>query len=256
MTIEDQLSALAVAAPTEVGDRALVGVGLADEYITRSSPLGPIYVAYNGLGVSSVSIERSPGEFEDYFRRRIGRPLRPGRRLPEPVERHLDTAIEQGTPGRLPVDLRSVSDFQRRVLTETATIPRGEVRPYGWIAQRIGTPAAVRAVGTALATNPIPLIIPCHRVVRTDGTFGRYSLGTDDNKPRLLAAEGLDVTEHQRLASRGVRYLGSDSTRIFCHPTCHAARRITAQHRVEFRVERSAADAGYRPCRVCRPKSS
>ena len=82
-------------------------------------------------------------------------------------------------------------------------------------------------MGNALAANPVPLVVPCHRVVRADGRFGRYSLGADANKRRLLEAEGLDVADYEALAARGVRYLGSDSTGIYCHPTCRHARRIT-----------------------------
>jgi methylphosphotriester-DNA--protein-cysteine methyltransferase len=99
-------------------------------------------------------------------------------------------------------------------------------------------------------------VVPCHRVVRADGHFGRYSLGADANKRLLLAAEGLAVEEYAALAARGVRYLGSDTTGIYCHPTCRHARRITATHRAEFRDERAAAQAGYRPCRDCRPMAA
>ena len=119
--------------------------------------------------------------------------------------------------------------------------------------REIGKPGSTRAVGNAVAGNPIPLIVPCHRVVRSDGRLGRYSLGEDANKGRLLAHEGADPEAIERLASRGVRYIGSDTTRIFCFPTCRDARRITAGHRVEFHSEAEAAAAGYRGCRRCRP---
>ncbi|NIR37401.1 MAG: MGMT family protein, partial [Actinobacteria bacterium] len=70
----------------------------------------------------------------------------------------------------------------------------------------------------ALARNPVPVVIPCHRVVRSDGRFGNYSLGDASNKRLLLEAEGMDVADYARLASRGIRFTGSDTTRIFCHP--------------------------------------
>ena len=70
---------------------------------------------------------------------------------------------------RLQFDLRRLSPFERDVLRKTLEIPRGEARTYGWIAREIGRPGAVRAVGSALNKNPIPLLIPCHRVVRSDG---------------------------------------------------------------------------------------
>jgi O-6-methylguanine DNA methyltransferase len=253
MTIESALARLRVGAPYSIAERVLAGVDLADEYVSRPSPLGMLFVAFNARGVCAVDLAPDAGAFEAAHAARYGRPAVAARRLPPAIERHLDTAIARGSPGRLPVDLSALSEFQISVLETTASIPQGEVRPYSWVAAEIGRPEAVRAVGTALARNPVPVIIPCHRVVRTDGAFGRYSLGADENKPRLLEAEGLDVDEFRRLAGRGVRYLGSDTTRIFCHPTCRAARTIADAHRVEFADAQAANRAGYRPCFVCRP---
>lgn len=87
-----------------------------------------------------------------------------------------------------PCDVRGLSIFTRAVLKVTAEIPYGEVRSYRWIAQRLGVPEAARAVGNALARNPIPIIIPCHRVVRSDGNLGGYALGVHW-KRRLLKLE-------------------------------------------------------------------
>ena len=134
-------------------------------------------------------------------------------------------------------------------------IPRGEVRAYGWIAAEIGRPKAVRAVGTALAHNPVPLVVPCHRVVRSDGSLGQYSLGGPDAKRTVLAAEGLDVAEMESVARAGLRYVGSATTQVVCLPSCHQARRITGGHRRPFRTLQAAALAGFRPCRSCRPGS-
>jgi O-6-methylguanine DNA methyltransferase len=142
------------------------------------------------------------------------------------------------------------------VLRKTAEIPRGEVRPYSWVADEIGVPGGARAVGSALADNPVPLIVPCHRVVRADGRFGRYSLGSDDNKALLLEGEGLDVSTYRRLAARGIRFVGSDTTHVYCFPTCHAARRISPPHRAEFSTATAAEEAGYRSCRLCRPRAA
>jgi O-6-methylguanine DNA methyltransferase len=139
------------------------------------------------------------------------------------------------------------------VLLKALEIPRGEVRPYGWIAREIGRPAAVRAVGTALAHNPIALFIPCHRVVRTNGHIGEYGAGGPEAKTRMLAHEGLDARELERLAGAGVRLLGSRTTHIFCFPSCRHARRIGAANRVGFGGHLEAIRAGYRPCRDCRP---
>jgi O-6-methylguanine DNA methyltransferase len=256
MTIESDLAALTAEPPASLTGRVLAAVDLADEYVERPSPLGTLFVAFNVRGVCAVDLAPNAAAFEAAHATRRGRPAVPARHLPDSIARHLDTAIARGNPGRLPVDLSGLSDFQASVLQVTASIPRGEVRPYGWVASQIGRRDAVRAVGTALAKNPVPVIIPCHRVVRADGTFGRYSLGADENKPRLLETEGLDVDGYRDRASRGVRFVGSDTTRIFCHPTCRAARRITDRHLVEFADEDEARGSQYRPCTLCRPAAA
>jgi O-6-methylguanine DNA methyltransferase len=126
------------------------------------------------------------------------------------------------------------------------------MRPYAWIAREIGHPKAVRAVGTALRRNPVPLVIPCHRIGQSNGRVGNYAFGSSA-KHAILTTEGIDIDALEHLAQAGVRYHGSDTTRIYCFPTCRHARRISDRHRVSFRSEATAAAAGYRPCAVCRP---
>ncbi len=87
------------------------------------------------------------------------------------------------------VELDSLTSFQRKVLEVVKTIPYGEVRSYKWVAERMGKPRAARAVGQALKRNPYPAIIPCHRVIRSDGKLGGYSKGIQ-KKRRLLKDEG------------------------------------------------------------------
>jgi len=84
-----------------------------------------------------------------------------------------------------PCDIRHLPDFTRSVLELTAKIPYGEVRSYEWVAQKLGKPKAARAVGNALARNPVPIVIPCHRVVRSDGTIGGFALGSGWKKKLL-----------------------------------------------------------------------
>jgi methylated-DNA-[protein]-cysteine S-methyltransferase len=83
------------------------------------------------------------------------------------------------------------SEFYQRVWTETSRIPRGKVRTYGQLASNIYHPRAARAVGTALGANPFPLLIPCHRVIRSNGELGNYSAGGPAVKQRLLEMEGV-----------------------------------------------------------------
>jgi len=88
----------------------------------------------------------------------------------------------------VPVHLEGLPEFQRKVLAVVLTIPFGEVRSYTWVARRIGRPRAARAVGTAIARNPTPIIVPCHRVRRRDGSPGGYLFGLSF-KDRLLSLE-------------------------------------------------------------------
>jgi O-6-methylguanine DNA methyltransferase len=182
----DELRGLArVHTPARVLEAILDEVGLADLYGSLETALGPVFVAWNRLGVSAVMKTATDEEFEERFSERFHRFPRPTDRLPSDLTRF---------------DLRSVTEFERAVLFKAREIPSGEVRTYGWIAAQIGHPLAVRAVGSALRKNPVPVLIPCHRVVRSDGHIGEYALGGSDNKKTILAAEGLSVPEIQRLA--------------------------------------------------------
>ena len=246
-----ELAALQRAAPADLIDSVLQGVDLADSYTEIAGPTGRAFVSWNGRGITAfVPVEAvgTRGDFEERHPRNAFFVDVP----PQPLARHLDHTIETGRLDQLPVDLSSIGEFQRRVLEKCAEIPPGEIRPYGWIAREIGNPGAVRAVGTALGRNPVPVLIPCHRVVRTDGRIGSYAYGSP-MKRELLQHEGLDPAAIETSAGRGVRFVGSDTTGIYCFPTCHHAKRITNQHRVEFRSEVTAEADGYRACKVCRP---
>jgi O-6-methylguanine DNA methyltransferase len=166
-----------VQAPPRILPRVLDALELGDAYTTLETDLGPLFVAFNRQGVSAVMRADSPAQFEEAFRVRFGRPVRPAT--------HTKPAR---LVSRRRFDLRGLSEFERAVLLKALEIPRGEVRTYSWIAREIGHPAAVRAVGSALARNPVPVLIPCHRVVRSDGTYGQYR-GGPDAKHLLLTME-------------------------------------------------------------------
>jgi O-6-methylguanine DNA methyltransferase len=248
------LRALAdVAAPPSIYPTVLARLRLGDVYWVLDTPLGSVYVAYNGVGISAVMRAVAPADFEQSFRARFGRPATPTMEPPESMAHAVAGALRGEGRSSLRFDLRDLSEFERAVLLKALEIPRGEVRPYAWVAREIGHPRAVRAVGSALGHNPIPLLIPCHRVVRSDGRIGEYSMGGPEAKRAVLAAEGAEPETMESLARSGVRYYGSDTTRIYCFPTCRHARRVTDRHRVLFGSEAQAAAAGYRPCKVCRP---
>ncbi len=250
-SIEDTLSHLREAPPPGALEAIRLGTGLVDGATVRPSPVGDVVVAFNPAGVVSVDLasdESLEARHEERFGRRLVEALPPAA-----WASRIDRALEEGRPGNLPLDLHTLTDFQRSVLGVAASIPTGEVRPDGWLAHVVGNDGAVRAVGSVMAKNPVPLVVPCHRVVRSDGTIGAYSLGGPENKRTLLSAEGADPDDLEALARRGVRFVGSDTTGVFCLPTCRHARRITATHRMEFRGRGDAEVAGLRPCSVCRP---
>jgi O-6-methylguanine DNA methyltransferase len=253
--LEEAVASLRTAAPASLAPGVLAEVGLLDRYGRIDSPIGPLIVAWNGLGVSSVEAASDDAAYEASHLARTGRRAIRAPRLPAALARAIGRRLDGDRRVRIDLDLRGHTAFERDVWQKALEIPRGEVRPYSWVAGEIGRPKAVRAVGTALGHNPVPLIVPCHRVVRSDGMIGQYSLGGPYNKRTILAAEGLDPDRLESEARAGIRFVGSDTTGIFCLPTCHHARRIAAAHRVPFRSMGSAVAAGYRTCHVCRPGS-
>jgi len=251
----DALRDLRTTAPASVGFGALVATGLADRYAPIDTALGRAFVAWNGRGLSWVGQAPDAAAFESRFRAEVGRDIAAADALPSRLADAISRRMAGDRRVRIPLDLRGHTPFEVAVWMKALEIPRGEVRPYGWIAAEIGKPKAVRAVGTALAHNPVPLVVPCHRVVRSDGLIGQYSMGGPDAKRRVLGAEGLDTGWLEAEAARGIRFTGSDTTHIVCNPTCRDARRVMARHRVTFPSLAAAASAGYRPCKHCRPVS-
>jgi O-6-methylguanine DNA methyltransferase len=243
-SIEEDLRRLEVRPPRDFTDRVVA------HYTSVAGPAGDIYVAWTAAGVALVDFA-SPGggaAFTSRFRERFGCPIVPAQR---PLA-GLVAAARSGRARKLRFDLAGVTAFEAGVLEATLGIPVGEVRSYAWVAAAIGRPRAVRAVGSALGRNPVPVLIPCHRVTRSDGSIGNYG-GGPARKEALLRAEGVDLEELGELAAAGVHYLGSTTTGIVCLPSCHRARRIAGAHRQGFGDLAAARSAGYRPCGLCRP---
>lgn len=222
-------------------------------YTVFETPIGAFFVAYAGETIRCSDLAVSEDQFTAVCHERTGQWAEREVEDHGQIRRAILRALEEGTRFMKPVDLSHLTDFQQRVLRKTMEIRRGEVRPYSWIAREIGAPRAVRAVGTALATNPIPVLIPCHRVVRADFQLGQYGCGGPAKKREILAHEGVDVDFLDDLARRGKRFQGSETTRIFCLPTCYTGRHMKPEHRVLFASEDEARQAGFRPCKICRP---
>lgn len=175
----------------KVARRAAAGESLTYARL-QASPLGTVFVAFSRQGLVALEFGISERRFLDRLRHETGLAARPDESEARPA---LDQIREylQGRRRRfaLPLDLSHLTPFQRRVLEATLEVPAGRVATYLEIARRIGRPAAARAVGRALATNPIPLVIPCHRVIASDGSLAGYGgKGGIATKARLLKMEG------------------------------------------------------------------
>ncbi len=156
------------------------------------TPLGDLWIAVSEAGLAAVAWGRSQAEFEAWLVRRFKRPVEfnPKRTAQAATE------LREYLAGKrrhftLVVDWTLLRPFQQAALRATYEIPYGETRTYKQIAERIGKPKAARAVGRAEAANPMPLVIPCHRVIGTDGKLHGYGLGEGiKTKEWLLKLEG------------------------------------------------------------------
>jgi methylated-DNA-[protein]-cysteine S-methyltransferase len=158
-------------------------------YCAVPTPIGRILVAATEAGLVRVSFRCSEASFTAELRERLDAdPVRSSERTAAIV--HQLRAYFAGERRRfdVQVDLRHLTPFQRRVLMATAEVPAGQVVSYGEIARRIGRPRGSRAVGQALGHNPVPIVVPCHRVVAAGG-LGGYTGGLDI-KRKLLRLEG------------------------------------------------------------------
>lgn len=162
------------------------GAGKLVRYVIGNSKLGRLLVAATRHGICSVNVADDDAKLysalrQEFPKARIVRSSDLAKFL-DGINRHL-----RGQEVRLPLDIRG-TDFQRRVWVALQLIPFGSTRSYSEVAEMIGETRAVRAVANACGSNPVPLIIPCHRVIRSDGSLGGYGLGLP-RKKLLLEAE-------------------------------------------------------------------
>jgi methylated-DNA-[protein]-cysteine S-methyltransferase len=189
-------SSLPAAAPAGL-DEALAeraaAEGLLDvAYAIADSPVGPLLVAATPRGLVRVAYTEARAEadvLDDLARRVSPRLVRAPRRLDD-ARRELDDYFAGRRSGfDLPIDWSLTRGFAGEVLRQTARIPFGATSTYAQVAERAGSPRAVRAAGNALGANPIPVVVPCHRVLRTGGALGGYTGGVE-RKEFLLRLEG------------------------------------------------------------------
>lgn len=221
------------------------------------SPLGPILMARSELGVALVEYMGGGGAAASRLFAAAGIEAREDRADLERFHRELlDYLGGRRTRLQWPLDMRLArSDFERAVLQATAAVPYGAVSSYTGIAADIGNPAAVRAVAQALRHNPVPIVVPCHRIVGVRGELVGYAGDRLGLKERLLALEGVptDPTRESRVARRAMYHYDPNPSRQYCLPTCgDIARRPLGQVRLFARRELAEA-VGLEPCTDCRP---
>jgi O-6-methylguanine DNA methyltransferase len=223
------------------------------------SPIGPLLIARSEEGVSLVEyLEDARGPVRSAFARLAGLELVEDGAEIEALYRDVLEYLD-GKRTRLdwPLDLRLArSDFQREVLRATAAVPYGAVTSYLGIAGQIGQGRAVRAVAQALRHNPLPIVVPCHRIVGASGNLTGYAGSRLGLKERLLGVEGVP-TDHAgatpRVARQALYHYAPNEAHQYCLPTCGGIVRMPIGE-VTLYASRDRAEAlGLSPCSDCRP---
>ncbi len=209
--------------------------------------LGPLRVVHDGELVHLVT--NDPQRFRDRAGDELG--FVPGAGDAPKVRDRAARALSGKLRGTELAYLGEMPTFHRHVLEATAAIPRGEVRPYAWVAREAGAAGAVRAAGTALAHNPVPFIVPCHRVLKSDWQLGQYSAGGAGVKERVLTHEGVHLGSLAGMRKQRLRFVGHGGD-TFCIPGCGGAWESVGDDR-QFHTVDEALGAGYQPCSDCRP---
>lgn len=158
----------------------------------------------------------------------------------------------EGTALRRNIDLSLAGTaFQQRILRKLQEIPRGAVVSYQALGAAAGAPKGARAVGNAMHNNPVPIYVPCHRVIASDGGLGGYGGGAG-RKLQLLRSEGFALGERDRRLPDGVVW-GHTGTKIYCRANCRTAARVDRSRLLFFADSTVARRAGLRPCKICLP---
>ena len=170
---------------------AAVEAGILDvAYDLVDTPIGQLFVAATDRGLCRISFDPETERVVEHLARTLGTRVLRVTRPVDKTRRQLDEYFDKRrTDFALDIDLRLAAGFSRRVLDELALVPYGEVTTYGELAKRAERPRAARAVGTVMNRNPIPIVLPCHRVVGSTGSLVGYGGGLD-RKEALLRLEG------------------------------------------------------------------
>ncbi|MFQ5829633.1 MAG: methylated-DNA--[protein]-cysteine S-methyltransferase [Candidatus Methylomirabilia bacterium] len=222
------------------------------------SPLGNILIARSDQGVSLVEYLARGATFKSSRLSRLAgfEVVEDGDEMETLHLELLEFLNGKRTRFEWPLDLRLArSDFHRAVLQATSKIPYGAVVSYAGMASTVGKPAAVRAVAQALRWNPLPIVVPCHRIVGTSGSLTGYAGNRVDLKQRLLAAEGIPTVKLRRdlRIAREAMYVRYPDDQAFCLPTCPSLASVAPAHLTFFGTCQCAEAMGLAPCDTCRP---
>ena len=223
-----------------------------------SSPLGPILIARSEQGVVAVEyLESARGAATSRLLRQRGIEVLEDGGETEPFHQQLlEYLAGERTRLAWPLDFRFAgSDFRREVLQVTAALPYGAVTSYARIAREMGRPTATRAVAQALRHNPLPIVVPCHRVIGSTGALTGYAGDKLALKERLLSLEGVPITHARREGHivRAAMYVRADHDAEYCVPTCGSLSTLPLWRLTLYGLREHAEAAGFAPCTTCRP---
>ena len=219
-----------------------------------NSPLGDLLVALSERGI--VLIHYLPGDDD------LEGTIAKLRLTIDPVEdrssvNEIGAEIRRYLDGKADALRRNVdlslaaSPFQKKVLDKLLEVPRGAVVSYQALGAAAGTAKGARAVGNALHNNPVPIYVPCHRVITSSGGIGGYGGGAA-RKLQLLRSEGFALGKADERLPDGVVW-GHKGTKIYCRTNCRTTARVDRTQVLFFADPGEAKAAGLRPCKICRP---
>jgi len=228
--------------------RPTAGVGitktLLGSLLVGEGPCGLLMVRYLSSGEAEQAFARMREKFDPVEDQNIA----------DRVGHEVDSYLAGDAAAlRSRIDLALVrSDFHRAALTRLCEVPVGALITYQALANEARAPAAQRAIGNAMGSNIIPIYVPCHRVIRSDGFVGNYTGGAY-RKLKLLRAEGFDQFDSRMRVTKQSLF-GHSKTKIYCRQDCSAAKRANPLKLLIFADAGHARAAGLRACRLCRPE--